>query len=540
MLLRVASDFLSSILRKTCTGTAFYSKAWLLCVLLLPALLASQPIKAESPPLSLLNAGLNDAWFNPETDGQGFFITVFPDLGVVVLAWFSYDTLLPPEDAPANLGDAGQRWLLAVGEFDGNNALLEIEVASGGAFDTSTDISRELDGTIFLNFESCDKGTVEYDIVSIGQKGTVPIERVAKDNIALCEELSPPAPKSCIRPTPDISQGVNDPQVIGGAIVPLSEVLGGGPGPDGIPPLETPLFTTNLAATSISPFELVVGVKIGDDVRAYPYNIMNWHEVVNDQFIMDGAPEQVTLSYCPLTGSAVLWKSFMEPVDKTFGTSGLLYNSNLVMYDRSTGSNWSQMLEQAINGSQIKRIPDRLPVVETSWGTWKSMYPETKLLSEKTGFSRDYTAYPYGSFREDQSLLFPVNNSGDRRLHRKERVLGINVGTSSKVYPINNFSSQVEVINEVVGDMQVVAAGSSGHNIGVIFNRELEDCTVLDFVAVQDRLPVVMSDNEGNEWDVFGTAVSGARKGQRLQKTNSYTAYWFAWTAFFPGAQIQQ
>jgi len=540
MSLKARLNHLSSILRKISAGTARFLKACLLSALLLPVLLASQPVKAESPPLSLLNEGLNDAWFNPETDGQGFFITVFPDLGLVVLAWFTYDTLLPVDDATANVGDAGQRWLVAVGEFDGNNALLEIEIASGGIFDTSTEITRELDGTIVLNFESCDKGTVEYDLISIGQKGTVPIERVAKDNIALCEELAPPVVETCKRPAADLSQGIDDPPVVRGAIVPLSEVIGGGPGPDGIPPLETPQFITDLSATSISPFELVVGVKIGDDIRAYPYNIMNWHEVVNDQFSMDGSSEHVTLSYCPLTGSAMLWKSFVESTNKTFGTSGLLYNSNLIMYDRETGSNWSQMLEQSINGPQIKRIPDRLPVVETSWATWKAMYPETKLLSERTGFSRDYTAYPYGSYRENQSLLFPVNNSNDLRLHRKERVLGINVGSSSKVYPIRSFSSQVEVINETVGEMQVVAAGSSGHNFGVIFNRELEDCTVLDFVAVQDSLPVVMRDNEGNEWDIFGTAVSGARKGQQLQKTNSYIAYWFAWTAFFPGAQIQQ
>ena len=540
MSLKAASNNVASILRKISARTTCFVKIYLLSALFLPVLLGSQPAKAESPPLSLLNAGLNDAWFNPETDGQGFFVTVFPELGLIVLAWFTYDTVLPAEDTTANLGDAGQRWLIAVGEFDGNSALLEIESTSGGIFDTPTQIQRVLEGTIVLSFETCDKGTVEYDITSIGQQGTVSIERVANDNIALCEALAPPAPKSCTRPAPDLSHDLDDPPVISGAIVPLSEVIGGGPGPDGIPPLETPLFTEDLSATSISPFELIVGVKIGDDIRAYPYNILNWHEVVNDQFSMDGSPESVTLSYCPLTGSAVLWKSFMEPGNKTFGTSGLLYNSNLILYDRATRSNWSQMLEQAINGVQIKRIPDRLPVVETSWGTWKAMYPATKLLSEATGFSRDYTAYPYGSFREDQSLLFPVNNSNDLRLHRKERVLGINVGASSKVYPISNFSNQVEVINEVVGNMQVVAAGSSGHNFGVIFNRELEDCTVLDFVAVQAKLPVVMRDNEGNEWDIFGTAVSGARKGQQLQKTNSYIAYWFAWTAFFPGAQIQQ
>ena len=193
-----------------------------------------------------------------------------------------------------------------------------------------------------------------------------------------------------------------------------------------------------------------------------------------------------------------------------------------------------------MNGIEIQKIPERLQVVETTWETWKSMYPGTGLISEITGFSRDYNAYPYENYRTDNSLLFPANNSDDNRLHRKARVLGINVGDSSRVYPVESFSNGVEVINESVGDMQVVAAGSSGHNFGVVFNRQLEDCTVLEFQAVQNQLPVVMQDNEGNEWDIFGVAVSGNRTGQQLQKTNSYIAYWFAWTAFFPGADIHQ
>ena len=118
-------------------------------------------------------------------------------------------------------------------------------------------------------------------------------------------------------------------------------------------------------------------------------------------------------------------------------------------------------------------------------------------------------------------------------------MLGINVGDSSKVYPIDTFSSAVEVVNDRVGSMDVIAAGSSSQNFAVVFNRQLEDCTTLDFTAVQNRLPVVMVDNEGTEWDVFGHAVSGPRTGASLQKTNSYISYWFAWTAFFPNADIQ-
>jgi len=142
---------------------------------------------------SKINSGLNDAWYDPETSGQGFFITVFPDLGYVSLAWFTYDTELPAEDAQAHLGDAGHRWLTALGPIAGNQVTMDITMTSGGIFDTSTEIERTdpagSDGTITLTFDSCNSGTVEYDITSINRQGTKPIRRVSDDNIVLCEAL---------------------------------------------------------------------------------------------------------------------------------------------------------------------------------------------------------------------------------------------------------------------------------------------------------------------------------------------------------------
>jgi len=144
--------------------------------------------------VSRINAGLNDAWFNPETDGQGFFISVFPDLGLASLAWFTYDTELTAEGTPANLGDAGHRWVTALGPITGNQVLMNIEMTSGGIFDTATDIQRTdppgSDGTVLLIFTSCNSGTVEYNIPSINRQGLIPIQRVANDNIALCQALN--------------------------------------------------------------------------------------------------------------------------------------------------------------------------------------------------------------------------------------------------------------------------------------------------------------------------------------------------------------
>jgi len=143
----------------------------------------------EAPMLVDMNAGLNDAWYNSLTDGQGFFITVFPVMESVSLSWFTYDTVRPPADVTANLGDPGHRWLNALGSYHGNQAMMDITIASGGLFDTATEITRVNDGTIILTFTDCRNGTVEYNIPSIGQSGIVPIQRVSDDNVALCEEF---------------------------------------------------------------------------------------------------------------------------------------------------------------------------------------------------------------------------------------------------------------------------------------------------------------------------------------------------------------
>ena len=355
--------------------------------------------------------------------------------------------------------------------------------------------------------------------------------------------IANPPLQNCTRPEPDLSHGPDETTLISGFLVPPSEIFDGGPGPDGIPAIQSPLFTNAFAITDIQPENLIIGVKIGDDVRAYPHSIMEYHEIVNDRFSFDGLNRDVSLSYCPLTGSAVLWKSFLSSANTSSGVSGLLYNSNLILYDRETQSLWSQMLEQAISGEETRRIPEKLQVVETTWKTWLQMYPQTLLMMiEPSEFNFPYEFFPYGLYRSDSSLLFPVNNSDDDRLHRKERVLGINVGNSSKVYPISRFAAGVSVVNDRIGDMDmdVVAAGSAGQNFAVVYNRQLEDCTTLNFNSVENQLPVVMIDNEGNRWDIFGTALSGPRAGTQLQKTNSYIAYWLAWTAFFPAADIYQ
>jgi DNA-binding beta-propeller fold protein YncE len=147
-----------------------------------------QATYADDPPPFLINAGLNDAWFDPATPGQGFFVTVFPDIGQIFLAWFTYDTERPPEDVSATLGEPGHRWLTAFGSYADNRAVLDIEVTQGGIFDASNPVpTQDLDGTIILEFSNCNAATVNYDIPSVDRQGVIPIERIALDNMPLCE-----------------------------------------------------------------------------------------------------------------------------------------------------------------------------------------------------------------------------------------------------------------------------------------------------------------------------------------------------------------
>lgn len=138
-----------------------------------------------------INAGLGDAWFDPVTAGQGFLITVFPDREEIFLAWFTYDTERPATGVSAQLGEPGQRWLTAQGSYVENQAVLDVWVSSGGVFDSAElAVTREKDGEIVVEFSGCNAGTVSYDIASVDRQGVIPIERVALDNVALCEALA--------------------------------------------------------------------------------------------------------------------------------------------------------------------------------------------------------------------------------------------------------------------------------------------------------------------------------------------------------------
>lgn len=314
-------------------------------------------------------------------------------------------------------------------------------------------------------------------------------------------------------------------------LIPQSQVVDGGPGRDGIPSIQNPKFlNVNEAPGLLRDEERVVGIKIGNDVRAYPHYILDWHEIVND----DLGSTSVAITYCPLTGSAIGWNRIVNGKKSSFGVSGLLYNNNVIPFDRSTNSNWSQLELKCVNGDLIGQEPEVIKLVETNWFIWKSMYPNTKVLSTDTGFSRSYGDYPYGDYRSNNSfLIFPLSRD-DQRLPRKERVHAIIDDEDSKVYRFSTFSGG-NIIKDTFNNKDILLVG--GNETIVSFELDNET-SFLEFEYIFNATESYFRDNEGTEWNVFGEAISGPGIGQKLNPTKSFIAYWFSIGAFYPDAEI--
>lgn len=327
--------------------------------------------------------------------------------------------------------------------------------------------------------------------------------------------------------------GFPAPNTSGEWLIPTQFVADGGPGKDGIPALENPTYELASSNTTLGPDDMVIALRSEGQVKVFPHDIMDWHEVVNG----GPASEPFVMSYCPLTGSAMAWKGRATGTDPTFGVSGLLYNSNLLLYDRATDTLWSQMLQLAVNGPRIRERPEIVQVIETTFSTVTAMYPDALVMTRDTGHSRNYDQYPYGDYLTSTRLLFQVSNA-DNRLHPKERTIGIYAGSSSKVYQLAGFGTSTQAINEQFSSQPIVVIGNSALNYAAIYSSQLTDGTILTFSPIQDDLPNVMSDTEGNVWDIFGTAVSGPRTGEQLDATRSYTAMWFAWVSHFDNVEI--
>ena len=305
----------------------------------------------------------------------------------------------------------------------------------------------------------------------------------------------------------------------------LEEITWGGVPKDGIPALINPRHVTPAEADYLTGEELVFGVEINGDARAYPLRIMDWHEMFND--VVGGVP--VALAYCTLCGSGILFETQLEPdAEPTiFGSSGFLYRSNKLMYDHKTHSLWNQFTGRPVvgpltgSGLELKIRP----VTITSWDKWLARHPDTKVLSLDTGYVRDYQpGQPYGDYFASPELMFPVFVA-DQSFAPKDYVFALRDGDIEKAWPLSAFERQ-PVINDRVGTVDVVLIGAPKSRTVRAYRADGHDFAP----AGEDHLAA-----GGLTWRIEEDALV-AEDGRRLSRLPGHVAYWFAWSGYKPDA----
>jgi hypothetical protein len=302
----------------------------------------------------------------------------------------------------------------------------------------------------------------------------------------------------------------------------LEEIAWGGVIKDGIPALTNPRLITASAATYLRPTDLVFGIAISGDVRAYPLRIMDWHEMFNDTI----GGVAVSLAYCTLCGSGILFETSVagRPQPFVFGSSGFLYRSNKLMYDTATHSLWNQFTGRPVvgplTGSGIE-LKTR-PVVIATWAEWKERHPETRVLSLETGHIRDYSpGAAYGHYFASAELMFPTNVD-QSRLRQKDFVFALRSSGTEKAWPLRLFEGGA-VLNDRAGIVELVLIGDAATRTVRAYRSE-----GLTFQGTTSPHQVM----HGSEvWEVTEEALVSP-SGRTLSRLPGHIAYWFAWSGY--------
>lgn len=331
-------------------------------------------------------------------------------------------------------------------------------------------------------------------------------------------------------------------------IVPYNDILSGGPPKDGIPAVEDPKFISVAEANEfLGELEPVVFFQIGDDARAYPLQILTWHEIVND--VVDGTP--VTITFCPLCNTAIAFSREFDDQVLDFGTTGRLRFSNLIMYDRQTETWWQQATGEGIAGEYAGEQLTFLPASIIGWEEFREKFPDGQVLSRETGFRRDYGRNPYAGYDNINNSPFLFRGPETPGvLPAMARVLTVELNAEAVAYPYEVLQEQ-GAINDTISGSEVVIfwqpGTASALDAGVIAQGEDVGAGV-SFSRVVDGQELTFSfdgenivdDQTGSEWDVFGRAVSGELAGTQLEPVVSVNHFWFSWAAFKPETRIYQ
>jgi hypothetical protein len=351
--------------------------------------------------------------------------------------------------------------------------------------------------------------------------------------------LAAPAPE---HPPFDTSEWKTD---FGKHSVSWSEIMSGGPPKDGIRAIDTPeLVGVGAADGWLKPREPVILFVHGADARAYPLQILIWHEIVNDT--VGGLP--VAITFCPLCNTAIAFDRRVKERTFSFGTTGKLRFSDLVMYDRQTESWWQQGTGQAIVGALTGTQLILLPAQTISWGTFREAFPGATVLSRHTGYNRPYGENPYVGYDDVNSSPFLYRGPKDPRLRPVERVVTVSRGGEDVAYPFSVLE-KLRVANDTVGGHKIVILFEKGvtsaldqrsipdsRDIGTagVFERTVGG-KVLTFSATASRITDAQT---GSVWTILGTAITGPMAGTHLVPVVHGQHFWFAWAVFRPKTRI--
>jgi hypothetical protein len=331
-------------------------------------------------------------------------------------------------------------------------------------------------------------------------------------------------------------------------LVDEGEIVSGGVPKDAIPAIDDPVFAPAGEVSTLEDREPVLSVEHEGEAKAYPLRILIWHEIVNDT--IGGDPVAVT--YCPLCNSALTFLRRVDGRTLDFGTSGKLYRSNLVMYDRQTDSYWTQLSGQAVTGELAGTVLERIPSSILSWGEWSATHPDGSVLTTDTGHERDYGQNPYvGYDTADRPFLY--QGEPDGRLPAGTHVLGLAIASDvvAVPYPVleeravaGAAASTTDVGGEPVAVFWSAGTASAldspsipdGRRVGAAaaFDARV-DGRILRFEATPDG---VIDRRTGSVWSIAGVAVEGPLRGTRLAPLAGIDSLWFSWAAFYPQTRI--
>jgi len=289
-----------------------------------------------------------------------------------------------------------------------------------------------------------------------------------EDTVADGVELDPSVKKK-LKANPDLEKQVMTLKDGTKYLLNPKNVLSGGPPKDGIPSLDNPKFQPADEAFWMNDDDLILGLDYNGVVKAYPHRILNWHEIVNDF----AGNERVLITYCPLCRTGIAFKPIVDNVEVEFGTSGKLYNSELVMYDRKTDSYWPQTLGIAVIGPSTGQILEKIPLDTVRWGDWKKVHPDTQLLRKQTGFIRDYDRSPYAGIQASDTVGFGVEFK-DKRLKPKVIIYGVEFDGIAKAYSEKDVKSE-KLINDAVDGIPIVVIWYEDLNTVKIFDSRKEN-----------------------------------------------------------------